>query len=85
MRRRRNKGRDDRIAARRAVEQAIGALYTDDRQWLAHLQDERARVERQILAENVPLRKRNRWKAEAAALDEDIKKVQQKIQSAAEH
>jgi len=80
MRRRKNKGRDYRLAARRAVERAIGELYKDDRELLAHLESERARIEREMLGANVGPGERKRLKAEAAAFDEDIQKVQQRIQ-----
>lgn len=80
MRRRRSKGRDYRVAARRAVEQAISELYKDDRELLAHLESERARIEREMLGANVGPGKRKRLRAEAAAFDEDIQKVRQRIQ-----
>lgn len=80
MRRRRSKGRDFRVAARRAVEQAIGELYKDDQELLAHLASERARVQREMLGEDVGPGKRKRLKAEADAFDEDIQKVLQRIQ-----
>ncbi|MHB8527571.1 MAG: hypothetical protein ACYDD2_15665 [Candidatus Acidiferrales bacterium] len=80
MRRRRSKGRDFRIAARRAVERAIGELYKDDQELLAHLKSERARLERELLGENVSPGERKRLKAEADALDQDIHKVLQRIQ-----
>ena len=81
MRRRKRKGRDYRVTARRAVERAIGELYEDDRELLAHLESERARIEREMLAANVGPGKRKRLKAEAAAFDEDIQKVRQRMQS----
>jgi len=81
MRRRKRKGRDYRVSARRAVERAIGELYEDDRELLAHLESERARIEREMLAANVGPGKRKRLKAEAAAFDEDIQKVRQRMQS----
>jgi len=80
MRRRKNKGRDYRLAARRAVERAIGELYKDDRELLAHLESERARIEREMLGVNVGPGKRKRLQAEAAGFDEDIQKVRQRIQ-----
>ena len=80
MRRRKSKGRDYRIAARRAVEQAIGELYKDDRELLTHLESERARIEREILGSKIGPGKRKRLQAEAAAFDEDIQKVRQRIQ-----
>ena len=80
MRRRRSKGRDFRIAARRAVERAIGELYKDDQELLAHLEGERARIEREMLGEDVSPGARKRLKAEADALDQDIQKVRQKLQ-----
>lgn len=81
MRRKRSKGRDYRIAARRAVEQAISELYKDDQELLAHLESERARIEREMLGANVGPGKRKRLQAEAAAFDEDIQKVRQRMQS----
>lgn len=69
------------MAARRAVERAIGELYPDDRQLLAHLESERARIEREMLGANVGARKRKRMQAEADAFDEDIKKVRQRMQA----
>jgi len=81
MRRRRSKGRDYRVAARRAVERAIGELYKDDQELLKHLESERARIEREMLGPNVGPGKRKRLQAEAAAFDEDIQKVRQTIQS----
>lgn len=80
MRRRKSKGRDYRVAARRAVERAIGELYEDDKELLAHLESERARVEREMLGANVGPGKRKRLQAEAAAFDEDIQEVRQRIQ-----
>jgi len=80
MRRRRSKGRDYRMAARRAVERAIGELYEDDRELLAHLESERARIEREMLGTNVGPGKRKRLQAEAAAFDEDIQKVRKRMQ-----
>jgi len=80
MRRRRSKGRDFRIAARRAVERAIGELYKDDRELLAHLKSERARIEREMLGKDVGPRKRKRLQAEADTFDEDIQKVRQRMQ-----
>ena len=68
------------MAARRAVERAIGELYKDDQELLAHLEGERARIEREMLGANVGPGKRKRLKAEAAAFDEDIQKVRQRIQ-----
>ncbi|MGH7247560.1 MAG: hypothetical protein ACREH9_05590, partial [Pseudomonadota bacterium] len=73
MRRRKSKGRDYRVAARRAVERAIGDLYTNDQELLAHLEGERARIEREMLDANVGPRKRKRLQTEADAFDEDIK------------
>jgi len=81
MRRRRSKGRDYRVAARRAVERAIGELYKDDRELLAHLESERARIEREMLGANVEPGQRKRLQAEAAAFDEDIQKVRQRMQA----
>ena len=81
MRRRRSKGRDYRVAARRAVERAIGELYKDDQELLTHLESERAQIEREMLGANVGPGKRKRLQAEAAAFDEDIQKVRRKIQS----
>jgi|GEM_PF-6572591 len=81
MRRRKRKGRDYRVTARRAVERAIGELYEDDRELLAHLESERARIEREMLGANVGPGKRKRLQAEAAAFDEDIQKVRQRMQS----
>jgi len=81
MRRRKSKGRDCRVAARRAVERAISALYEDDQELLKHLESERARIEREMLGANIGLGERKRLKAEAAAFDEDIQKVQQRMQS----
>ena len=80
MRRRRSKGRDFRIAARRAVERAIGELYKDDQELLAHLESERKRIEREMLGANVGPGKRKRLQAEGDALDEDIQKVRQRRQ-----
>ena len=80
MRRRKSKGRDYRLAARRAVERAIGELYKDDRELLTHLEGERARIEREMLGANVGPSKRKRLQTEAAAFDEDIQKVRQRIQ-----
>ncbi|MHB8756115.1 MAG: hypothetical protein ACYC92_14340 [Candidatus Acidiferrales bacterium] len=80
MRRRRSKGRDFRIAARRAVERAIGELYKDDQELLAHLESERARIERELLGENISTGERKRLKAEAEAVDQDIQKVRQRMQ-----
>jgi hypothetical protein len=68
------------MAARRAVERAIGELYKDDRELLTHLENERARIEREMLGANVGPGKRKRLKAEAVAFDEDIQKVRQRIQ-----
>ncbi|MHB8542134.1 MAG: hypothetical protein ACYDCD_14525 [Candidatus Acidiferrales bacterium] len=82
MRRRRSKGRDFRIAARRAVERAIGELYKEDQELLAHLKSERARIERELLGEDVSPGGRKRLKAEADSIDEDIQKVRQRIQPA---
>ncbi|HEV2615729.1 MAG TPA: hypothetical protein VGU63_03860 [Candidatus Acidoferrales bacterium] len=81
MRRRRSKGRNYRVAARRAVERAIGELYTDDQQLLAHLESERARIESEMLGANIGPGKRKRLQAEAAAFDEDIQKVRQRMQA----
>lgn len=83
MRRRTSKGRDYRAAARRAVERAIGELYKDDRELLAHLEGERARIEREMLGANVGPGKRKRLQAEADTFDEDIRKVRQKMQGEA--
>lgn len=80
MWRRKSKGRDYRVAARRAVERAISELYKDDQELLAHLESERARIEREMLDANVAPGKRKRLQAEAAAFDEDIHKVRQRIQ-----
>ncbi|MHB8410351.1 MAG: hypothetical protein ACYDDI_00215 [Candidatus Acidiferrales bacterium] len=80
MRRRRSKGRDFRIAARRAVERAIGEFYKDDQELLAHLESERARIEHELLGKDVSPGERKRLQAEADAFDEDIQKVRQKIQ-----
>ncbi|HEV2224116.1 MAG TPA: hypothetical protein VGR84_14040 [Candidatus Acidoferrales bacterium] len=80
MRRRKSKGRDYRVAARRAVAQAISALYKDDQELLTHLESERARVEREMLGANVGSGKRKRLQTEAAAFEEDIKRVRQRIQ-----
>lgn len=80
MRRRRSKGRDYRVAARRAVERAISELYKDDQELLAHLESERARIEREMLGANVAPGKRKRLQAEAAAIDEDIQKARQRMQ-----
>ena len=80
MRRRRSKGRDDRIAARRAVERAIGELYKDDRELLTHLEGERTRIEREMLGANIGPGKRKRLQAEAAAFDDNIQKVRQRIE-----
>lgn len=66
------------MAARRAVERAIGELYKDDQELLAHLESERARIEREMRGANPG--KRKRLQAEAAAFDEDIQKVRQRIQ-----
>jgi len=81
MRRRKSKGRNYRVAARRAVERAIGELYEDDQELLAHLESERARIEREMLSANVGPGKRKKLKAEAAAFEEDILKVRQRIRS----
>ena len=81
MRRRRSKGRDYRVAARRAVERAIGELYEDDKELLAHLESERARIEREMLAANVGPGQRKRLQAEAAAFDEDIQRVRERMQA----
>ena len=67
------------MAARRAVERAIGELYEDDQELLAHLEDERGRIEREMLSANVGPGKRKRLKAEAAACAEDIQKVRQRM------
>lgn len=80
MRRRKSKGRDYRVAARRAVEQTISELYKDDQELLTHLESERARIEREMLGANVPPGKRKRLRAEAAAFDEDIQKLRQRTQ-----
>ncbi|MGB7023558.1 MAG: hypothetical protein WBD73_07140 [Candidatus Acidiferrales bacterium] len=80
MRRRKSKGRDYRMAARRAVERAIGELYKDDQELLTHLESERARIEREMLGANVRPGKRKRLQAEAVAFDEDISRVRQRIQ-----
>jgi len=80
MRRRRSKGRDFRIAARRAVERAIGELYKNDRELLAHLESERERIEREMLGEDVSPGEQKRLQAEADAFDEDIQKVRQRMQ-----
>lgn len=80
MRRRKSKGRDYRFAARRAVERAIGELYKDDQELLTHLYSERTRIECEMLGANAGPGKRKRLKAEAAAFDEDIQKVRQRIQ-----
>jgi len=69
------------VAARRAVERAIGELYKDDRELLAHLESERARIEREMLGANVEPGQRKRLQAEAAAFDEDIQKVRQRMQA----
>ena len=69
------------MAARRAVERAIGELYKDDRELLAHLESERARIEREMLGANVEPGQRKRLQAEAAAFDEDIQKVRQRMQA----
>jgi len=68
------------MAARCAVERAIGELYEDDRELLAHLESERARIEREMLGTNVGPGKRKRLQAEAAAFDEDIQKVRKRMQ-----
>ena len=68
------------MAARRAVERAIGELYKNDQELVMHLESERARIERQMLGANVGPGKRKRLKAEAAAFDEDIQKVRQRMQ-----
>ena len=81
MRRRKRKGRDYRVTARRAVERAIGDLYKDDQELLAHLESERARIEREMLGANVGPGKRKRLQAEAAAFGEDIQRVRQRIQA----
>lgn len=81
MRRRKSKGRNYRVAARRAVEQAISELYKDDQELLKHLESERARIEREMLGANVSPGKRKRLQTEAAAFDEDIHKVRQRMQS----
>lgn len=80
MRRRKSKGRDYRVAARRAVEQTISQLYKDHQELLTHLESERARIERETLGANVAPGKRKRLRAEAAAFDDDIQKVRQRIQ-----
>lgn len=67
------------MAARRAVEQAIGKLYKDDQELLAHLESERARIEREMRGANVGPGKRKRLQAEAAAFDEDLQKVRQRM------
>lgn len=67
------------MAARRAVERAIGELYDDDQQLLAHLEGERARIEREMLGANVGPGKRKRLQAEAAAFEEDIKKLRERM------
>jgi len=69
------------VAARRAVERAIGELYKDDRELLTHLESERARIEREMLGANVGPGRRTRLQAEAVAIDEDIQKVREKIQT----
>ncbi|MGH9866235.1 MAG: hypothetical protein ACRD4H_12555 [Candidatus Acidiferrales bacterium] len=68
------------MAARRAVERAISELYKDDQELLAHLEGERARIEREMLGANVGPGKRKRLQAEAEAFDEDIKKVRERMQ-----
>ncbi|MHB8485696.1 MAG: hypothetical protein ACYDCM_08200 [Candidatus Acidiferrales bacterium] len=67
------------MAARRAVERAIGELYKDDQELLAHLEGERARIEREMLGANAGPGKLKRLRAEAAAFDEDIQKVRERI------
>jgi len=69
------------MAARRAVERAIGELYKDDRELLAHLESERARIEREMLGANVGPGQRKRLQAEAAAFDEDIQRVRERMQA----
>ena len=69
------------MAARRAVERAIGELYKDDRELLAHLECERARIEREMLGANVGPGQRKRLQAEAAAFDEDIQRVRERMQA----
>lgn len=67
------------MAARRAVERAIGELYEDDQELLKHLESERARIEREMLGASVGPGKRKRLQAEAAAFDDDIQKVRQRM------
>lgn len=70
------------MTTRRAVERAISELYKDDQELLKHLESERARIEREMLGANVSPGKRKRLQTEAAAFDEDIQKVRQRIQPA---
>ena len=69
------------MAARREVERVIGELYKDDEQLMAHLVGERARIECEMVGADVGPRKRKKLQAEAAAFEEDIKKVEQRIQA----